>query len=282
MPHADAASRRAFLRSGATGALLAALPWGRCCALGDESPYGPFKMSIQSYSLRAFDTADALAKSRALGLRYWESFSKHFPLTDSATKLAEYKKLLGDHGITLLAYGVERFGKDSDANRREFEFARAMGIVSISADPDPETLDQLDRLVEEYGIRIAIHNHGPGSRYATVEDVLRAMRNHHERIGACVDTGHYLRSDVDPVAAIRAFGARTYGVHLKDVKNLAGGKKQFTVLGRGDLDVVGCLRELQKLRFAQALSLEYEENEKDPIEDIRACLAAVAAAVQKV
>ena len=42
-------------------------------------------------------------------------------------------------------------------------------------------------------------------------------------IGACVDTGHYIRSDEDPVEAIERFGKRTFGVHLKDVKTIEDG-----------------------------------------------------------
>ena len=272
--------RRSFLKVGTAGLALTG-PLAQLAA-ADDSPYGGFKMGLQSYSLRAFETDEALAKTKELGLRHWESFSKHFPLTDSAAKLADYKKQLAAQGITLVAYGVQAFGKDSSANRKQFEFAKAMGITTISADPTPESFDNLDKLVEEFRINIAIHNHGPGSRYSKIEDVLDAVRNHNERIGACVDTGHYLRSDVNPVAAIEAFGPRTYGVHLKDVKTLDGGKKQFTILGKGDLDVVGCLKLLKKLKFDQCLSLEYEENEKNPMADIRECLAVVRDAVKKV
>jgi sugar phosphate isomerase/epimerase len=96
-----------------------------------------------------------------------------------------------------------------------------------------------------------------------------------------VDTGHFLRSDENPVEAIEAFGHRTYGVHLKDVKKLPNGEKQFTILGEGDLDVVGCLKALKKLKFEHCMSLEYEENESNPMADIQKCLANVREAVKK-
>ena len=157
----------------------------------DPSPYVPFKMGIQSYSLRHYDFDEALKKSRELGLKYWESFSKHIPITDAPAALTDAKKKLADSGITLLAYGVQRFTKSTDENRKQFEFARTMGINSISADPDPDSFDSLDKLVDEYKINIAIHNHGPGDKkYGKIAQVAAAIRNHHERIGACVDTGH--------------------------------------------------------------------------------------------
>ena len=280
MNHLD---RRSLLKLGAGGLVLAG-PLGQLAAgAGVQNPYGGFKMGIQSYSLRGYETDEALAKTKDLGLKYWESFRKHFPLTDSRAEIAEYKKKLADNGITLMAYGVQNFAKDTDANRREFEFAKAMGIRVISANPAPESFDNLDKLVEEYQLNIAIHNHGSNDKqYGKIDQVLKAIMNHHERIGACVDTGHYIDADEDPVKAIEAFGQRTYGVHLKDVKSLPGGRKDYTILGKGDLDVVGCLKQLKKLKFDQCISLEYEKNEKNPIADIRECLAVVQEAVKKV
>ncbi len=277
----DHLTRRSFLQAGVSSVIAGGLV-AHSASADEANPYGGFKMGIQSYSLRHYKVDEALTHTKDLGLKYWESFRAHLPLTDSAETIATYKKKLKDNGVQLMAYGVQGFGKDTDANRREFEFAKAMGFPVISADPAPESLDNLDKLVDEYKVNIAIHNHGPGSRYSKIEDCLKVMRNHHERIGACVDTGHYLRSDVNPVEAIEAFGPRTYGVHLKDVKHLPDGNKQFKILGQGDLDVVGCLKLLKKLKFEFCMALEYEENPTNPLADIRECLKTVQEGVKRV
>lgn len=284
-------TRRDFLETAAVGGagwLLAATAGvgqrdaaGAASSVPDPAYYGGFKMAIQSYSLRTYPVDVALEKTRQLGLKYWESFDRHLPMTSDAARIAEYKGKLGSNGIELLAYGVVRFGADGAARRRVFEFAKAVGLHSISADPEPAALDNLDKLVEEYGIAIAIHNHGPRARYDKIDDCLRAMKDHHRLIGACVDTGHYLRSNEDPVAAVKAFGTRTYGVHVKDVKTTPAGKKQFCVLGEGDLKLVDLLKLLRQLSFQGALSLEYEESEKNPMPDIEQCLRVMRAGVAK-
>ena len=87
---------------------------------------------------------------------------------------------------------------------------------------------------------MGIHNHGPGHRYAKIETISHAIKDHHQKIGCCIDTGHFLRSRVDPVDAAEAFVGRTYGVHLKDVKDA----KTFTLLGKGDLRTVDFLKVL--------------------------------------
>jgi sugar phosphate isomerase/epimerase len=62
---------------------------------------------------------------------------------------------------------------------------------------------------------------------------------------------------------------------LKDVKNAT----EFTVLGKGDLRTADLLKALAKQNYSYCLALEYEENPKDPIDDIRACLSAIEAAM---
>ena len=93
-----------------------------------------------------------------------------------------------------------------------------------------------------------------------------------KEIGCCIDTGHFLRSKEDPVHAVEAFGNRVYGVHLKDVKNA----DTFTMLGQGDLRTVDLLKALAQNKYGYCLAIEYEENPKNPLPEIKACLAQAA------
>jgi sugar phosphate isomerase/epimerase len=240
-----------------------------------DGAYGPFKMGLQSYSLRGYardghpDVERALAVTRELGVPYWEAFPAHIPMMKSPQQIAEQKRQLAAAGVTVIGYGVVHLGTDAAANRQIFEFARAMGLKYLSASPDPGSFDGLDKLVEEFGVAVGIHNHGPGDRYAKIEAIEKAIKDHHPRIGCCVDTGHFLRSREDPVHAVEAFGKRVYGVHLKDVKDA----NTFTILGKGDLRTVDLLKALARNHYEYCLAIEYEENPENPLDDIKACLA---------
>jgi sugar phosphate isomerase/epimerase len=254
---------------------------GRARALADDEPkkasYGPFKMGIQSYSLRHYKLAEALDKTRQLGLRYWESFNAHIPAAAEKSESFQYAaRLTKNLDVDVIGYGVVGFSKDHDKNEQLFKFAKAFGVRYLSCDPDPDAFESLDKLVAEYGIPVGIHNHGPGHRYAKIDTIAEAIKGHHEKIGCCIDTGHFLRSREDPVRAAEVFGKRIYGVHLKDVKDA----KTFTVLGQGDLRTADLLKVLAGLKYDYCLALEYEENEQDPIADIRACLEAVQKAAK--
>jgi inosose dehydratase len=249
-------------------------------------PYAGLKMGMQSYSLRTYDCATALKHTKDLGLKYWEAFPKHIPLSTTPKNISEHKALLDDAGVRLMSYGVLEFDANESEARKKFDFAKAIGLVAMSANPrkGKATFDLLDKLVAEYDVAIAIHNHGPGARYSKIRDVAAAVKDHHPKIGACVDMGHYLRSDEDPVEALEVFKDRLYGVHLKDVRTVqSGGKpeKIFTIIGQGDLDLAKTFRVLKGMNYQGCLALEYEENEKNPLSDIAVSLQAVRDAAAK-
>lgn len=271
-------SRRDFLKTGAIAATAACA--GTLSVRAADDAYRGFRMGIQSYSLREFKVKEALEISKKLGLRFWESYPAHIPIGTLPKYIAEEKELLAGSDVKLVAYGVIGFDAKEESKAREvFDFAKAIGIESISADPnkDEATFKMLDKLVEEYAINIAIHNHGPGAKYDKIDDVVNAVKDHHIRIGACVDTGHYLRSRENPVEALERLKDRIYGVHLKDVTDA----KIFKILGEGDLDVLGCLKVLAKIKYKYCLALEYEENAKNPVPDLEICLENVRKAMAK-
>jgi sugar phosphate isomerase/epimerase len=263
------------------GAAAAVGAWAALCrrSRADETPapgpYGPFKMGIQSYSLRGFKLEKALELTRELGLKYWESYSAHIPI--DPIRAAEFRALTEKAGVIVAGFGVVHFTSNHDANRKIFEFARLLGVDYLSADPAKDSFDSLDKLVEQYHIPVGIHNHGPGHQYAEIDAIAKAIRNHHELIGCCIDTGHFLRSREDPVRAVEVFDERIYGVHLKDVKDA----ETFTVLGEGDLRTADLLKALAQRKYRYCLAVEYEEKPEDPMADIKACLEAVRKAAPK-
>ncbi len=186
--HADrrGPTRREVLAAGlaATGMLVAGRPAVARPTGASEGDYGPFKMGLQSYSLRGYTTeghADlkkALAATKELGVHYWEAFPAHVPLTDDREKIKAVKDELEASGVHVDGWGVVGLGKDEADDRKVFEFARALGLGYLTVDPDPDSFDLLDELVEEYGIPIGIHNHGPGHKYALIYTIARSIKDH--------------------------------------------------------------------------------------------------------
>ena len=270
--------RRSLLRSGAVvaGAIACgSVPLSNFLNAAGPSPAiaSKLKLGLQLYSLRKFSVDDALKYAKELGFEQVEFYSDMFPLNSSDEKIAEIVGKVKALGLTISAHGVNGFGKDAAANRRVFEFAKKVGLKTITAGPTPESMDNLNDLVKEFDIRIAIHNHGPKDRFNKVADLLKAIEGRDERIGACADLGHYIRSGEKPVEVIRSLKGRLYGVHLKDFATMED-KAKGVLLGQGHLQCDAVFDAMIQAKFPAdgALSLEYEENEANPIEDIRKCV----------
>ncbi len=222
-------------------------------------------MGAQSYSFRKFSFEDSVRCLKELGLTEMEFCGVHFPCDPDAPELGNVREVLAREGVNMPCYGVEAFGADTAANRRKFAFARAMGVKVLTADPAPESFDNLDALCAEFHVKIGIHNHGPGARYDSVEDVLNAVDGRHPYIGACVDTGHFIRSGVKPHEAVEALGARVHSLHLKDW--IEGGEEQ--ILGEGDLDLPALAASLRAVEFHGPMVMEYEESPENPVADMK-------------
>jgi len=250
-------TRRDLLKAGLGAAAVAALP-GRLlasldAARGKPEEYAGFKAGLQTYTLRAFDFDQTLKYLNEFGLKYGQFYSKHIPLTDDQSKIEAAKEKLKAAGIQILSWGVQTFTKDAEKTKKSFDFAKAMGFSVYSAAPSADIFESLASLTKEYGIKIAIHNHGPDDKaYGRLEQVQKAVEKWPVEIGACVDTGHVLRTGENPVDWIKALGPRVHDVHLKDFSDA----KTEHVLGKGKLDVVGVLKALKEVKFSGILVAE--------------------------
>jgi len=269
--------RRSFLAMGAASCAAVAGSRRACAAAAPRPTIG-----IQTYSLRGYPVAEALQHAKDLGFTHVEVYPGMFPITDDMAAIATQRKLADDLGLVLSAHSVHRFTKDAAANRKVFAYAKALGVPILGADPDPDSFAGLDDLVKEFDIKIAIHNHGPRHRYNKVVDVLRAIEGRDVRIGALADLGHFIRSGEKPVDVIRALKGRLYGIHLKDFAEMQD-KTKGVILGQGHIDVPAVFAALAQVGFPAdgALSIEYEENEKNPLADIRECLRIAREAAAK-
>jgi sugar phosphate isomerase/epimerase len=74
-----------------------------------------------------------------------------------------------------------------------------------------------------------------------------------ERLGVCMDTGHFHAAGVDMPAFIRQFTGRIYSVHLKDHIG-----PRSVGIGRGEIDLPGVLGALRSTGYSGGLTVELE------------------------
>lgn len=292
--------RRTFLKAaGAAAATVVssgAYSGVRAAETGPGTPHAEklgWRVGCQAYSFNRFTFYEAIDKVASMGLGYIEAYpgqklsaeKPDLKVGDglSAEVRAEVKKKLADSKVKLVCFGVVGLPKEEEASRKIFDFAKDMGIETIVSEPSPDALDTVAKLCDEYQINVAIHNHPKPSRYWNPDTVLEACKGRTKRLGACADTGHWMRSDINPIDAIKKLEGRIISFHFKDLNRYGQGAHDVP-WGTGKADVRATLHEVYRQGFKGVFSAEYEHNWLNSVPEIAQSVAffdRVAAELQK-
>lgn len=257
-----------------------------CCLLvwmaGSASARQPdgWRLGAQAYTFRRFTFFQTVETLAALDMKVVEAYpgqriggtlagSLHHGM-DERTR-AKVRAKLAQAGVFLKLYGVVQ-GRNEAEWRQIFAFAKAMGIETLTSEPDPKHWDLIEKLCDEHEINLAIHNHPKPSRYWNPDTVLAAVKGRSQRMGACADTGHWARSELDPVDCLRKLRGRIISLHFKDLDERTRGGRDV-IWGTGKSDADGMLSELARQGFAGVFSLEYEHDTPALGSDVRECVA---------
>lgn len=240
------------------------------------------RMGIQSWCFRSIKTHDGVIDAlKQCGVNNIELCGAHYK-ADQSAKHADVVKLYKDKGVTISCFGVHGIGADETSARNVFEFAKAAGFKAISADLKPGGLEVAEKLCKEYGIKIAIHNHGRKHALGSVRSLEELFAKASNNVGLCMDTAWMLDSGENPVEIAKKFAGRLYGIHLKDFIFTRAGKPEDVVIGTGNLDLNAYIQTLIDIKFDGYFTLEYEGDVESPIPTTKKCVEAVTAVLKKV
>jgi sugar phosphate isomerase/epimerase len=176
-------------------------------------------------------------------------------------------------------------GKDEAQTRKVFEFAKTMGILTVCGEPVEGSFEMLDKLANEYGIPFAIHNHpkqpkNPNYKYWSPDYILECCKGRSPMIGSCADTGHWMRSGLNPVECLKKLEGHVISLHIKDLDKMGEGAHDVP-FGTGAADMKSVLEELRRQNFDGVMSMEYEYNWTTSVPEIAQCVAFVKAYGEK-
>ena len=284
--------RRQFLQTtgavgiGITGlhsSLLQAAPEAAAAAPG--APHAEkigWRLGCQAWSFNSFTLYQAIDKTASLGLHAIEGndalvLSKERPTSRLNPSLPanlrkEVKAKLADSGVKMVSYGVCPLYKEMAASRQMFDFAKDMGIRTLVSEPPEDAFDTLDKLCEEYGINVSIHDHPKPSHYWNPDTVLKVCQGRSKRIGACCDTGHWMRSGLVPVECLKKLEGRIISFHFKDLDR-TGGELHDVPWGTGKCDTKGMLTEVYRQKIKPIFMIEYEYHWGNSLPEMAQCVA---------
>jgi sugar phosphate isomerase/epimerase len=257
--------------------LLGGAAWIASAAPAEQKPLAGekigFRLALQCWTVNKKTTFEAIDHAASLGIRYVEMFPGQKLKPGSSTgvgpgmpddAMAELKKKLEEAGVKAVNFGVGGCG------RGDFEFAKKMGLETLVSEPKPEDVVKIDKLCEEFGINLALHNHPKNSTYWNPDTVLKATEGCSKRVGACADTGHWMRSGLNPLECLKKLEGRIVSLHFKDL----GDGNRDVPYGTGKCDVKAMLAELKRQNFKGVFSIEYEVWDAQQTENVQKCVNA--------
>lgn len=251
-------------------AMLAALT----AFAGTASAAVPFKLGIAGFTFHKHSVEAMVAAMQKLDLHALCVKDFHLKLDCSAAEAAAFKAKLAAAGIEPVGVGPV-YANTEEKARAGFEQARKLGVKLVVGVPfesgdagemveSDRMLDIIERLVAEYDMHYAIHNHGPDlpRLYPTAEAALKRIGNRDLRIGVCLDIGHERRAGYDPVRFIRQHADRIYDVHLKNI--IIDASRNLAMPGpRGELHIPAIFSALARAGYKGACNIEYERDFED-------------------
>lgn len=262
-------SRRNFLRVAGAGTLAAQAP-----SLLASTPSSharstgiPFQLGIASYTFREFSLEETIEMTRRLDIPKLCLKSMHMPLESTPEEISARAAKVKEAGIDLYGGGVI-YMADEEQVENAFAYAGFAGMDLIVGVPEHELLGLCNKKVRETGIKLAIHNHGPGDeKYPTPESAYKLIKDMDPGMGLCVDIGHTVRIGADPIADTARFMDRVHDIHIKD-EDKAEASGQTCEIGHGVIDIPGFLEMLLEKNYSKVVSFEYEKDGEDPLDGL--------------
>ena len=272
----------------AAGFLIAALSVSAENKIPEEYKSGGFFIGCQAWTFNHYSVLEAIEKTAAAGGKVIEfypgqRFSEDHPGLKwdhhaSPEMIQKVKDKLDQFHIKAVNYGVVDIPKDETAARKLFEFAKTMGLRAITTE-SVGSIDTIEKLVKEYDIMVGFHDHpkrpdDPSYRMWDPNYILSVVKDRDSRIGSCADTGHWVRSGLNPVECLRILKGRIISSHLKDL-NEKSRDAHDVPYGTGVSDIAGILEELHRQHFDGNISVEYEYNWEHSVPDVAQCIGFV-------
>lgn len=228
-------------------------------------------LGVQSYSFRKFTDAEKLCERiAAAGLCATEVCGVHVD-AENEESIAKYIAATEKAGVKTTSFGINWLGCEEDKARALFELAKRLGIKVMGASFPESHIAMVEKLCDEYGIKVAIHNHGRDDIYGTTEKLSALFAKCSSNVGFCLDACWALDAGERPEEMAKTFYDRLYGVHFKDMVFDSENKCEEVILGTGLLNLPALKQAIEGAPI-EYFSIEYELNEDEPTEDIKVCI----------
>lgn len=234
------------------------------------SSHSDWKLGVALWTFHTVNFPQSLDKVDSAGLKYIEpnTFHKTGPdlkdslvLQLSPAGIEKLKSMIAQKGLTcesIYIVGDSTIG----SWKKQFDIAKQLGVKFVTTEPPLNMWDSIDSLAGAYGVKVAIHEHWRGfSHYWNPDTTLMALKGH-PNFGVCADLGHWPKSGINPLEAVKKLSGHIIAIHLKDIAAYNDPKLVDVPVGTGVVDFPAIFQELKKQGFNGHIYIERDAVEQ--------------------
>jgi len=236
----------------------------------DNANVKDWKFGVALWTFHTVNFPESLDKVDSAGVKYIEpnTFHKAGPdlkdsliLQLSPAGIEKLKSMIAQKG--LICESIYIVG-DSTINswKKQFDIAKQLGVQFVTTEPPLNMWDSIDSLAGAYGIKVAIHEHWKGfSHYWDTDTTLMALKGH-PNYYVCADLGHWPKSGVNPLDAVKKLSGHIIGIHLKDIAAYNNPALRDVPVGTGVVDFPAIFQGLKKQGFKGHIYIERDAEDQ--------------------
>jgi type 1 glutamine amidotransferase len=181
-----------------------------------------WQVGVSLASFRQDTFLDAARKAEALDLAVVEGDSAQ-KVSVQIPKSLDYRLAPGEIdavrdrmttlNLRMPVYFTVEISEDEQIARKQFEFAKSLGVDTLAVERTPKSLPAIETLADEFGINVALSGNP--------KTVLEALQGRGRRIGAYADLGKWMQEGIAPLDGITLLKDSLLALRLSGRNNLA-------------------------------------------------------------
>lgn len=233
-------------------------------------PVKDWKFGAALWTFHTVNFPESLNKVDSAGLKYIEPNTFHGAGPDlkdsmilqlSPAGIEKLKSMIAAKGLTCESIYI--VGDSTiDSWKKQFDIAKQLGVEFVTTEPPLNMWNSIDSLAGTYGIKVAIHEHWKGvSHYWDTDTTLMALKGR-PNFYVCADLGHWPKSGVNPLDAVKKLSGHIIGIHLKDIAAYNDPSLKDVPVGTGVVDFPAIFQELKKQGFKGHIYIERDAEDQ--------------------
>ena len=171
-------------------------------------PLGSFRPDTFLEAARKAEALDLAAVEGDSTQRVSVQIPKNLDYRLAPGELDAVRERMTTLNLRMPVYVTAEISEDEQIARKQFEFAKSLGVETLAVERTPKSLAAIEKLADEFGVNVALSG--------SPKTVLEAIQARGRRIGAYADLRKWAQEGITPLDGLALLNDRLLALRLTD------------------------------------------------------------------